>query len=124
MAEQESPADGAEDVAEKDAGEADGDFCPVGTGELSAEDGEVEVDSVAAPDEDGGKRDKNDDSENPLLLLKARFLPWWIVSSLNCRWWGLGRGWLEGESLGSDDIDWLSFAGAEARTFPGSFRHD
>jgi hypothetical protein len=32
------------------------------------------VDSVATPEKDGGKRDKNDDSQDPLLLLQAKFL--------------------------------------------------
>ena len=50
MLEQRSPADGTKDEGEVDAADAEGDLAPVSLGQLGAEDAEVEVEFLVAPD--------------------------------------------------------------------------
>src|ERR1700739_1074276 len=70
-AEEQRPANGTENVGEIDAGGADGDFRPVGLGYLFAEDMEVEVESLAAPEKEPNQRSEHHQTQNPLLLVQA-----------------------------------------------------
>ena len=69
--EEAGPAEGAKNVGEIDAEEADEDLAPVGLGDLFTEDVEIEVEFLPAPEEECCEGGEHEQAQDPLLLFQA-----------------------------------------------------
>ncbi len=71
VADELGPAEGAKDVTEIDAADAEGDETPVGVGDLLCEDAEVKVNFAAAPGDEDSDEGNEDEADDDLLFLQV-----------------------------------------------------